>query len=359
MKEKTVITVLLFIIVMLFTGSVGATVLPLPEIDQETDNWCWAACTQSVLNYYGHFDGVAGENVRQCNFAEELRLPNFNSIPSWFPFQNPWALPDNTDCCFPNAPQNFSGACNQGNRLSGRVGDVKSIFLGRGLTSDYYSRSLNDDEVRNHTDSGRPLMIGWDNYSDNNSQHVILCRGRELNQNNTPMIFAMDPSPNTNNYVVRDRNWFLSATIPSHTWMETLAVTSIHNPPPSISPQVSVNGVIGNYTARYGQYINVTASLNPNGYTDNADWWVALADVDGRVCWQMSPDGWACPTPPDYAPIPPQTRFRKPLTPENFTIWSGIPSTGTYTIYFGADLNPDGILNNPAYYSYSLITIQP
>ncbi|GEM_PF-2714202 len=97
------------------------------------------------------------------------------------------------------------------------------------------------------------------------------------------------------------------------------------------------------------------------GYTDLADWWVAIL-INGMICYQTSDGGWACPQPPAYTPINPQIRARQKL--ENaagyYPLLSITPPAGTYTMCFGVDLNPDGILNsNPLYYSCNVITIQP
>ncbi len=39
-------------------------------------------------------------------------------------------------------------------------------------------------------------------------------------------------------------------------------------------------------------------------------------------------------------------------------IFSGRLGTGQYTLYFGVDLTPDGVVNDPMYYDYINIVVQ-
>ncbi len=42
----------------------------------------------------------------------------------------------------------------------------------------------------------------------------------------------------------------------------------------------------------------------------------------------------------------------------NYSIYSGTLSPGTYTFYFGVDLDRDGILNDPLYYDFVTVIVQ-
>ena len=41
-------------------------IINVPQIAQEQSNWCWAACVEMVLRYYGELA------VQQCELANEL-----------------------------------------------------------------------------------------------------------------------------------------------------------------------------------------------------------------------------------------------------------------------------------------------
>ena len=41
------------ILVFLGTSSAFAAILSVPQKYQEKSNWCWAACSQAILKYYG------------------------------------------------------------------------------------------------------------------------------------------------------------------------------------------------------------------------------------------------------------------------------------------------------------------
>lgn len=69
MKSLTVRVTALLIVGLLFIASAGrsaaAVLLPIPPIAQQTPEWCWAAASQMVLQYYG-FPNLNPAGNYQC-----------------------------------------------------------------------------------------------------------------------------------------------------------------------------------------------------------------------------------------------------------------------------------------------------
>jgi hypothetical protein len=101
MRDKILV---LLLGILLFPIKLNAQVLPVKAYQQEQSNWCWAAVTQSVLDYYGY-------SLSQCeivNFARE-RANNGRY--------------GTEDCC-----ENPTGQCN-GTGYSG-IGMKSLIYVG-------------------------------------------------------------------------------------------------------------------------------------------------------------------------------------------------------------------------------------
>ena len=109
-------------------------ILPLPIVTQEQSLWCWAACSQAILQYYG-------TTVNQC------------SIVDWARQQNQWG---DDNCC-----DNGSGSiCNQGNPTDEGDGSVDAILNHWGVSNNkLYNYALNSNRVISIIDSGKPFMM--------------------------------------------------------------------------------------------------------------------------------------------------------------------------------------------------------
>ena len=98
MKVKK-ISILLVVLVMVFSTCVvhaypmNDFIRVLPT-KQETDNWCWAACSQSVLDYFGKyvsqsdfcratFGGVYDTRVKPYDVVRGLRYYGVDSRVIW------------------------------------------------------------------------------------------------------------------------------------------------------------------------------------------------------------------------------------------------------------------------------------
>ena len=130
----------------------------MPRIAQEQTNWCWAACTEMVLHYYGNPD------ARQCEFANSL----FNQ----------------TQCCEdPTDP-----ACNQ--TCTGN--DVEAVYANWNIRSTLIKGTVPFDGLQAEIDAGRPVEVAfkWTG----GGAHVAIVRGWETNEMG-PFVHVNDPAP--------------------------------------------------------------------------------------------------------------------------------------------------------------------
>jgi len=100
-------------------------------------------------------------------------------------------------------------------------------------------------------------------------------------------------------------------------------------------PHIKVNNSDGPITLYQNDTLTITVSLNNNGITDNADWWLAADTPFGLYFFTF--DGWTDAWVPGYqGPLFYLDSFEVLNMPV-----SGLPA-GTYTLYFGVDTVMDG-----------------
>ena len=100
-------------------------------------------------------------------------------------------------------------------------------------------------------------------------------------------------------------------------------------------PDIKVNNSDGPITLYQNDTLTITVSLNNNGITDNADWWLAADTPFGLYFFTF--DGWTDAWVPGYqGPLFYLDSFEVLNMPV-----SGLPA-GTYTLYFGVDTVMDG-----------------
>jgi PKD repeat protein len=153
-----VVMVFLFVFALtLMPGSLRAqTILPVTEIEQLMDEWCWVGVSKSVMDYYGSV-------YEQCEIAEYTRTH------STFHDFGP------VDCCLdPNQ------GCNYWNyNYSPDEGSIKMILIDMGGIDNYgVNTTLSQSEVNAEISAGRPFIIrvccvghfivgrGWDDSND-------------------------------------------------------------------------------------------------------------------------------------------------------------------------------------------------
>jgi len=183
------LTLLLFSYVSLCS----AKVLNVPERFQEASLWCWAACSQAILSYYG-------TNLSQCTIA------------NWARKKNGWG---SDDCCV-----NPEGAtCNQINFLYGTAGSIQAILQNWGVSSKGLNYPLSQATVTTEINNCRPFVIRWG--WTGGGGHFLVGRGIEDN-----IVHYIDPLPGKG-YQTANYSWLVRGG--NHTWTHTLQLTT--NPP--------------------------------------------------------------------------------------------------------------------------------
>jgi len=133
---KNIIINTLFILFII--SNIDAQVLNVPVVTQEETNWCWAASSKCILDYYGC-------NKEQCEIVEFVR-----GISSWHDFGS-------VNCC-----DNSNQGCNYGNAVAGYSGSVEEVITHFGHIGNYaYYGYLNLNQIKTEITNNRPFTIWW------------------------------------------------------------------------------------------------------------------------------------------------------------------------------------------------------
>ena len=221
-----------FTVAMLVFGSVTSAIggiLSVPQKYQEKDQWCWAGCSQAVLEFYGIVKsqteiaqyGTGGVNVPNYLYGGDATHNGVDRILAYF------------------------GA----------------------ISSTAHESSLALATLSGEINANRPPVIRWG--WDSGGGHVVVPYGTAGSDNST--IYIMDPwyGPTVNTY-----NWVCSGS--SHTWTHTLTMTS--NPPVRPNPNAGyayTYAYNGKFYAAYAQYYY--SSLDRYGYLSAAYGYADLA----------------------------------------------------------------------------------
>lgn len=187
---KRYLLIVLMPLVLAPSISISA-VLDIPQKYQEEDQWCWAACSEAVLDYYGTIRtqtdiaqyGTGGANIWNWIYGSTLN-PTRRGI----------------------------------DLILLHFGEISS--MGRPTV-------LSQATVQGEIDGGRPIVIRWG--WDSGGGHHLVVRGIEPDS-----IYLMDPwnGPTINSY-----SWVCDGA--NHTWTHSLQLTT--NPAPLSSPQPPAN----------------------------------------------------------------------------------------------------------------------
>jgi hypothetical protein len=100
-------------------------VLAVPFVQQQTNNWCWAASAEMILRYYNASFGT------QC----QILTTKFRG---------------QVDCCF------YPVACD----TPGYIQEISyALYYFKGLNSSIIQRGLTFPEVKTEIDAGRPIVV--------------------------------------------------------------------------------------------------------------------------------------------------------------------------------------------------------
>jgi hypothetical protein len=193
MIRKSLVFLAILIVYAFNSEEVKSQVLEVPEIIQEMDQWCWAAVSKCVMDYYGHV-------YEQCEIAEYTR-----SVATWHNFGS-------LNCCV-----NPNQGCNYWNYnwgTSGSIADILNYFAN--ITTQDLSTSLSYSQIQTQINLNRPFIIRW-GWTLGGGHFVVGhgCLGND--------IYYMDPWFNIGHRIA-DYNWVLGSS--NHSWTHTQMPTS-------------------------------------------------------------------------------------------------------------------------------------
>lgn len=191
--KKLRYVVLVVLVFLLFNAGQCPKILdigfvPMQEVEQETNSWCWAASMQAILAMFEI-------NVNQC---EEVN----------------WAY-DRNDCCNNPTPNDC---------IRGADGDTQQQVLDHwGLDSNLVFNHLTWSQIKTEIKAGRPINMGW-------LWCCTYCGGHSLNiygfsevKNGTVKynVMYMDPWPGEG-YNTASYDWVVGSCPGDHEWYRTL-----------------------------------------------------------------------------------------------------------------------------------------
>lgn len=161
--------------------------LNIPLVTQEHSEWCWAASSNAVLNYYS-------QTPSQCEIVN-------------------WAFGLNYACG--NSDFNWNSYANQPNSLYGGSGSVQDILQSWSVPNSAYSYPLSWRGVMWDINANRPFIIryGWTN----GGGHIMVGSGYET-YNGVNYIFIMNPWPGEGN---THRTYNSAVASSDHRWTHT------------------------------------------------------------------------------------------------------------------------------------------
>jgi len=194
-RRKSICTLIILLPIVFALG--GASIswasvcdaLNVPEITQDTGVWCWAACTQAVLQYYG----IQEEQCDVVNVARELA--------GW----------GSDDCCI----YQYGTSCYRMNWLYDAPGSVYDILQQYGVNSSGIASFLTLSQVEHEISNGKPFLFRWggDGYP---VGHFLVGRGVCFDN-----LFYLDP---LYGYGFSPYDWVVHNE--EHDWTHTLYTNS-------------------------------------------------------------------------------------------------------------------------------------
>ena len=192
--------VLLSIMQVCLFFSAHAQVLNVNNNEQLYNQWCWAGCSKTILDYYGY------SSIQQCDIAEWVRTTatfhNFGGM----------------DCCI-DATQ----GCNYWNYNWGYAGSIQDILYNFGSIQSTGGGTLTQAEITTEIQNNKLFVIRW-GWSTGGGHFIV---GHGIIGNN---IYFMNPwfgeglHIGTYNFVNSGIDNTSTAT---HTWTHTNILTSI------------------------------------------------------------------------------------------------------------------------------------
>ncbi len=120
----------------------NAKIINVPQIKQEQSNWCWAACTEMILCYYGE------SGIQQCELANEL----FGK----------------SECCSNPASPDCNQPCN--------IEDVSNLYSSKCIHSEFVGKNVAFSKLQSELDADRPIEVFF-SWKNKETGHLVIIRG--------------------------------------------------------------------------------------------------------------------------------------------------------------------------------------
>lgn len=135
--------------------------LDIPRIEQDTTNWCWAACTQMVIGYTNN------------NYLSQVQI-----VAVMYDVPVVLVSVTNPDC---NKPANDK--------------EIETVFDEYAVNWEYVRRALSYEELKTEIDNNRPIEIGikWAK----GGMHAVVIFGYQTNGRSIQNVLIRDPSKDT------------------------------------------------------------------------------------------------------------------------------------------------------------------
>lgn len=225
--------------------SLTGQVLNVNKLQQEQDQWCWAACSKNILDYYGFVK-------KQCEIAEWVR-----NTATFYNFGS-------TDCCV-----NASKGCNYWNYNYGNKGSIQEILVQFGkLQNTGVAAALTQSEIQTELSNNRLFVIRW-GWSAGGGHFIV---GHGISGSN---VYYMDPWFGEGKKIAT-YSWVKQGAASggdTHTWTHTNKITS------------KITSIGQTDAAVLSFYPNpVSSSLTIEGLTPNKRINMEIIDLLGKVC---------------------------------------------------------------------------
>lgn len=198
LKRSLGITALLVLLTLFVGHNSSADELPMIAYEQEQNSWCWAAVSESVLNYHGVL-------ASQCGMANYV----FGQ----------------TNCCYYVVwPDSTGPLCNKANILVdwldllptfNSTKEVLKVF--GNVDSSFRPWPVSKSTLEEQIKAKRPWIMGWRLTS--GGGHALLGYGLSGN-----LVSYIDPWPFSDRLNVDDYAWVKEAS--DHVWKQTLLITT-------------------------------------------------------------------------------------------------------------------------------------
>jgi hypothetical protein len=218
------------------------------------------------------------------------------------------------------------------------TGSIQDILQHFGaINSTGQGSVLSSAAIVTEMNAGRPFVIRWAwTPIPNGGAHFLTPRGFIGSDNNGRM-YINDPWDGD-----RVMSYGAVVSAPDHQWTHTLQITGRTMP----SVNISVTGIEGpTINVTPSTMLRVDVSLNPNGRSDWADWWLGY-DLNG-IRYYLTQTG---------VTTTPTTWRQAQLSVTNQNVYAGTLPVGNYDMYFAVDLTRNGVLDGNIY--WDMITIQ-